>query len=118
LALNFQVSHIAEGVEWPHPHNEEKQEWAIAQIRASQDYAHGSLLTTWFSGALNYQVTHHLFPGVSQYVYPEIAPIVLKSCKKFGIPYRVLPSFRAALGSHIGHLKNLSYQSHSHSHSH
>ena len=30
------------------------------------DYAHDSKLVTFLSGALNYQVTHHLFPGVSQ----------------------------------------------------
>jgi fatty acid desaturase len=106
------VSHVAEELEWPHPNNEEKDEWAIAQVKASQDWGHGSFIATWFSGALNYQVTHHLFPGLSQYVYPEIAPIILDSCNKFNIPYRVLPGFKEALGSHVGHLRNLSFHYH------
>lgn len=37
-----------------------------AQVKSSVDYAHGNWLTTFLCGALNYQVTHHLFPTVSQ----------------------------------------------------
>lgn len=36
------------------------------QVKSCVDYCHGSNLVTFLSGALNYQVTHHLFPGVSQ----------------------------------------------------
>lgn len=36
------------------------------QVKSSVDYAHGNWLTTFMCGALNYQVTHHLFPTVSQ----------------------------------------------------
>lgn len=36
------------------------------QVKSCVDYAHDSWAVTFLSGALNYQVTHHLFPGVSQ----------------------------------------------------
>lgn len=41
-------------------------EWAVSQVKSSVDYSHGNWLTTFLCGALNYQVTHHLFPTVSQ----------------------------------------------------
>ena len=50
---------------------------------------------------------HHLFPGVSQYHYPAIAPIVRKTCEEYKIPYCHLPTFSSALYLHWKHLKNL-----------
>ena len=60
-----------------------------------------------FAGALNHQTTHHLFPGVSQIYYPQITPIVRKTCKEFGVRYNYKETFFQALGSHINHLKTL-----------
>lgn len=40
------------------------------------------------------QVVHHLFPNVCHTHYPAIAPIVLDTCREFGIPYHVYPSVR------------------------
>jgi hypothetical protein len=55
--------------------------WAVVQAESSVDYGHGSAWTAWWCGALNYQIEHHLFPGISQYHYPDIAPIVKKTCE-------------------------------------
>eukprot|EP00953_Heterococcus_sp_UTEX-ZZ885_P006027 3719-Heterococcus_DN1.PRE.2 len=52
-------------------------------------------------------VTHHLYPGVSQYHYPAIAPIIKQTCKEYGIEYKCLPTFAAAFHAHIKHLKNM-----------
>jgi len=35
------------------------------------------------------QVVHHIFPGINQYYYPQIAPIVKQACKEFGVPFNV-----------------------------
>eukprot|EP00644_Phytophthora_capsici_P007213 jgi/Phyca11/527737/estExt2_fgenesh1_pm.C_PHYCAscaffold_220052 len=107
LAFNFQVSHVSTACEYPG--DEEgvtaiDDEWAISQVKSSVDYAHGSPITTFLTGALNYQVTHHLFPGVSQYHYPAIAPIIIDVCKKYKIHYTVLPTFTEALAGHFDHL--------------
>jgi len=56
------------------------------------------------SGSLNYQVTHHLFPSVSQIYYPQIAPIVKKTCEEFKVPYVVLPTFWEAFKAHLAYL--------------
>jgi fatty acid desaturase len=101
------VSHISDVAEYYDEKSLLKEEWAILQVKTSVDYAHGSWLWTYLSGALNYQVVHHLFPGVSQYHYPKIAPIVMEVCKKHGLRYNVLPDFNEAISSHLRHLANM-----------
>lgn len=110
LAFNFQVSHVSTECDYFNDNeckSELADEWAISQVKSSVDYAHGSAMATFLSGALNYQVTHHLFPGVSQYHYPAIARIIMDVCKKYKIKYTVLPTFAAALGAHFKHLKQM-----------
>ncbi|DAZ95884.1 TPA: hypothetical protein N0F65_009086 [Lagenidium giganteum] len=108
----YGVSHVSTACDYPtgdEPKPAEKivDEWAISQVKSSVDYSHGSFVTTFLSGALNYQVTHHLFPGVSQYHYPAIAPIIMDVCKKYNVKYTVLPSFTVALKAHFQHLKDM-----------
>ncbi|CAM9114501.1 unnamed protein product [Discosporangium mesarthrocarpum] len=110
LAFNFQVSHISTECDYPLGAEDKDvidDEWAISQVKSSVDYSHNSPLVTFFSGALNYQVTHHLFPGVSQYHYPAIAPIIMEVCKKHGVKYIHLDSFYTAFRAHIAHLRNM-----------
>jgi fatty acid desaturase len=57
------------------------QSWAESQVRTGVDYGHNSWATAFWTGALNYQIEHHLFPGISQYHYPALAPIVMQACK-------------------------------------
>jgi len=80
-------------------------DWAEAQVKTTIDYGHDSPLTAFLSGGLNYQVTHHLFPGISQAHYPAIAPIVIETCKEFGLNYIVLPNFKEAFLQHIEYLR-------------
>ena len=56
------------------------------------------------TGALNHQTVHHLFPGICQYYYPQITPIVVQTCKEFNIPYNYKKTFTEALGCHLNHL--------------
>jgi fatty acid desaturase len=60
---------------------------------------------------INLQVTHHLFPYISQIHYPAIAPIIREHCKAYGIQYHHLPTFTDAL---TAHLKYLSIMAHPH----
>ncbi|EKU21754.1 delta 5 fatty acid desaturase [Nannochloropsis gaditana CCMP526] len=114
LAFNFQVSHVSSECDYPlgeAPREGEDgnivDEWAVSQIKSSVDYAHNNPVTTFLCGALNYQVTHHLFPTVSQYHYPAIAPIIQDVCREFNVDYKVLPDFVTAFHAHIAHLKTL-----------
>ena len=37
-------------------------------------------------------MVHHLFPAISHTHYPAIAPIVMQTCKEYGVPYKVYPT--------------------------
>jgi fatty acid desaturase len=108
LALMFQVAHVVPDVEYlQHTNGKVARGWAAAQVATTADFSHGSWFWTHISGGLNYQVVHHLFPGICHTHYPAIAPIVLDTCKEFGVPYKVYPSFWAALHAHFSHLKTM-----------
>lgn len=108
LAILFQANHVANGVKWPKAvDGKVDMDWAEMQVVTTQDYAHGSWFWTTFSGGLNYQVTHHLFPGVLQYHYREVGKIVRETCDEFKVPYIVQPTALAAIKSHIGYLEKL-----------
>ena len=73
----------------------------------SADFAHGSKFWTHFSGGLNYQVVHHLFPGVCHVHYPALAPIIKEAAAKHGLHYQIYPTFWSALRAHFRHLANV-----------
>jgi len=107
LAFVFQVNHVVEHAKFlmmDKKTGNVNMDWAEMQVRTTIDYAHESWWTTFLTGALNYQVTHHLFPYVSQVHYMEIAPIIVEHCKEYDIPYTVLPSFWDALKAHFHYL--------------
>ena len=80
---------------------------AEMQVATTQDYATDSWFWNVFTGALNHQTTHHLFPGVIQAHYPLITPIVRQTCEEFGIKYHYVDTMWEAFNCHINHLKNL-----------
>lgn len=55
-------------------------------------------------GSLNYQAVHHLFPHVSQYYYPELAPIVKEVCKEYGVRYNERESIWGMIRAHAERL--------------
>jgi acyl-lipid (8-3)-desaturase len=81
--------------------------WAEQQLATSADFCHDSLFWTHVSGGLNYQVVHHLFPGIIHTHYPAIAPIIKKHAAKAGLKYHVFPTFLSALGNHFAHLRTM-----------
>lgn len=105
----MQVAHVVEEAEFLQKGHDGvvHGSWAEKQIRTSADFCHGSFFWTHFSGGLNYQIVHHLFPGVIHTHYPAIAPIVQKVVEKHGLPYTVFPTFSSALASHFNHLRKV-----------
>eukprot|EP00455_Lapot_gusevi_P026071 TRINITY_DN274_c0_g1_i1.p1 TRINITY_DN274_c0_g1~~TRINITY_DN274_c0_g1_i1.p1 ORF type:complete len:460 (-),score=141.01 TRINITY_DN274_c0_g1_i1:100-1449(-) len=65
-----------------------KQHWAVQQVDTTYNWGSASPFWNWFSGGLNHQIEHHLFPSLAYYHYSSISPIVQKTCEEFGIPYR------------------------------
>jgi len=110
LALVFQVNHVMPHSKWPKMDPKTgyvNMDWAEMQVRTTVDYGHDKYWTTYFTGGLNYQVTHHLFPSISQAYYMDIGKIVVKHCKDYGIEYNTLPSYWVALKGHVQHLSEM-----------
>ena len=62
------------------------------EIVRSTGFSLSQGLKLWPSHLL--QVVHHLFPNICHTHYPAIAPIVVDTCREFGVPYKVFPSVR------------------------
>ncbi|OQV18149.1 Delta(5) fatty acid desaturase A [Hypsibius exemplaris] len=110
LAFNFQVSHVSPLVDFPdkeQPDGRFPLEWAHSQVATTLDYGYGSPVTAFMTGALNYQSIHHLFPSVSQYHYPAIAPTVYRVAEKHGVKINYVASFTEAFRMHIKQLYTL-----------
>eukprot|EP01126_Amoeba_proteus_P016435 TRINITY_DN1760_c0_g1_i14.p1 TRINITY_DN1760_c0_g1~~TRINITY_DN1760_c0_g1_i14.p1 ORF type:complete len:443 (+),score=38.43 TRINITY_DN1760_c0_g1_i14:548-1876(+) len=93
--LVTQVNHIVE--ECVESAAEPNECWAIHQVKTSHNFSHGSWLWWMLSGGLNYQIEHHLFPGINSNHLPGLAPIVQELCQKYGIPYQYSPNYFSAV---------------------
>lgn len=109
LAIIFQPAHVIDGTEYPMPDTEGKLDnsWAIHQLYTTTNFANESRLFSWYVGGLNFQVEHHLFPGVCHVHYRKIAKIVEATAKEFGLPYKAERTFFDALRGHARQLKQL-----------
>jgi len=112
LTFAFQVNHIIPQTKWPAVDTDKgtiNMDWAEMQVRTTLDYGHDSYWTTFFTGALNYQVVHHLFPYVAQTHYPAIAPIVKEHLKQYNIEYNYAPTFADAFKAHLTYLAKMGH---------
>ncbi len=109
LGTVFQLAHVVEGAEQPKPGDDGviPTDWAVHELLTTANFAPSCRWLTWYTGGLNHQVEHHLFPSVSHLHYPAIAPIVQRTAAEFGIPYNVKPDLGSALGSHVRRLRQL-----------
>jgi linoleoyl-CoA desaturase len=113
LGVVFQLAHAVEGAEFRNPEDDRAGTWHEWQVRSTVDFCHGrgpvARLVTWYTGGLNHQTEHHLFPRVPHTAYPEIEPVVAEVCARHGVPHRVQPTLRQAIASHYRHLRHLSH---------
>lgn len=111
LSFVFQLAHTVEETAFPvpvQPANKIQDEWAIHQLKTTANFATKNKIITWFTGGLNYQVEHHLFPKISHIHYPAVSQIIKKKCVELGLPYIEHPKMSTAIKSHIAYLKKLS----------
>lgn len=62
------------------------QNWISLNANSSQNITNG-LFHDWFTGHLNYQIEHHLFPSMPRHNFKYIAPKIKALCLKNNIPY-------------------------------
>jgi linoleoyl-CoA desaturase len=111
LGTVFQLAHVVEGTAQPLPDANGiiPTEWAVHELLTTADFAPDHPFITWYTGGLNYQIEHHLFPYISHIHYPAIAPIVRRVAAEYGLPYNVKPSTLNAIRSHVRRLHDLGH---------
>ncbi|CAI9153619.1 unnamed protein product [Rangifer tarandus platyrhynchus] len=89
IAYITQMSHIPMKMS-----NEENQNWFSTQVLATCNVEQ-SFFNDWFTGHLNFQTEHHLFPTMPRHNYHKGAPLVKSLCAKHGLPYVNKPMLKA-----------------------
>jgi linoleoyl-CoA desaturase len=110
IAIVFQLAHIVEDAQFSTPDKEAfkiDEEWAVHQIKTTANFATKSKIVGWFTGGLNFQVEHHLFPRISHIHYSKISQFVRETCEQFNITYLEFPTVLSAVRSHVVHLKHV-----------
>jgi fatty acid desaturase len=98
--ISTQINHLT-----PHTHDQFDKNFFKHQILTSNNVASNNYLVFLFTGGLNLQTEHHLFPSVNHVHLRKLQPYVREICKKHGVPYNDTPSLWEALCQHVAHLR-------------
>ncbi len=109
LSIVFQLAHVVDETSNPVPNEEGEIEntWAIHQLYTTANFAPKNKIVNWFTGGLNHQIEHHLFPNISHIHYGKIAEIIKQTAKECNLPYYEFKTTRSAVIAHFKHLKEL-----------
>jgi linoleoyl-CoA desaturase len=109
LSFIFQVAHVVHETDFfvPADNLQLENHWAIHQLKTTANFANNSNWLTWYSGALNFQIEHHLFPNICHVHYNKLAKIVKETAKEYGLPYHENRTFFAAIKDHLSMLNDL-----------
>jgi fatty acid desaturase 2 (delta-6 desaturase) len=66
--------------------DDQNKDWVTMQVDATCNIE-GTWFNTWFTGHLNYQIEHHLFPRMPRHNLSKIQPLVKSFCKKHGLKH-------------------------------
>jgi fatty acid desaturase len=97
--LNTQINHLTDSCR-----SQSSSNFLKHQVVTAQNFGAGSKWCYWFSGGLNYQIEHHLFPSINHCHLPYLAPRVKETCKKHGVPYNEAIGYSDAFNTHITHI--------------
>ncbi len=108
LSITFQLAHVvptsefvkAEGIEI-------KENWSVHQLLTTCNFAPKSHIVGWFTGGLNFQIEHHLFPNICHIHYPNISKIVQETAAEYNIPYHMEKTVFSAVRNHFRLLRDL-----------
>ena len=108
LSITFQLAHVMPNTDMPLPDKDGNMEhtWAIHQLFTTSNFAPKNKFVEYYTGGLNHQVEHHIFPHISHIHYKKIAKIVRETAKEFNLPYNEYKTF---FGAFAEHLKQLNY---------
>ena len=104
--LNSQITHIHTPCMVKDVHK--GIDWYKHQVITATNHSIGSEIAFIFSGGLNYQIEHHLFPNINHCHLPKIQPIIKNICKKHKVHYKEFNNYYDAFLSYYSHIKLMS----------
>ena len=109
LSIVFQLAHVVDETTNPIPDEtgEIENTWAIHQLYTTANFAPKNKIVNWFTGGLNHQIEHHIFPNISHVHYGKIAEIVKQTAQECNLPYHEFKTMRGAVIAHFKHLRDL-----------
>ena len=110
LSLVFQLAHVIGEADMPLPDLKTgimKNSWVVHQMKTTVNFSTKNRIVNWFTGGLNHQIEHHIFPHISHIHYSKISAIVRKTAREFNLPYNEYKTTRAAIISHFRFLKKM-----------
>ena len=109
LSIVFQLAHVVEDTVNPMPdeNGEIENTWAIHQLFTTANFAPKNWIVNYYTGGLNHQIEHHIFPNISHIHYNKIAEIVKQTAAECNLPYHEFKTTREAIASHFKHLREL-----------
>ncbi len=113
MSVVFQLAHVMEHADFPQPDEDSlkiENAWAVHQVETTVNFARNSWLATWFTGGLNFQIEHHLFPQICHIHYPALSKIVEETSAEFGVKYYSYRSTTSAIKSHYRWLRQMGQQ--------
>ncbi|NWI22705.1 FADS2 desaturase, partial [Sula dactylatra] len=82
---------------------EKHRDWLSSQVAATCNIEQ-SFFNDWFTGHLNFQIEHHLFPTMPRHNFWKVKPLVKSLCAKYGVQYEEKPLGKAFVDI-VGSLK-------------
>ena len=70
-----------------HGHVNDEHEWVFQQSTTGHNIDNSKFIDYYFGG-LNYQIEHHILPGVPRHNLGELKKLVEPFCERWGIPYQ------------------------------
>jgi linoleoyl-CoA desaturase len=109
ISLVFQVAHIIPNADFPLPDKNGliAGDWFMHQFATTCNYSPNSRLFSWLIGGLNFQIEHHLLPGVCHIHYQKLSKIVIETAEEYGMPYHSNQTFFSAIWEHAKMLRTL-----------
>ncbi len=110
LTFVFNMAHATAKVDFPAPTGSPgaiAEDWGAHQMRTTANFATANRVLNWYTGGLNFQIEHHLFPNISHTHYPDISGIVQRTADEFGLPYNTYETYLGTVKSHFDTLRIL-----------
>jgi len=108
LTFTFQCAHVMDTSEFVQSDDGIIHDNRLAhQLKTTANFGMNSKLLFWFTGGLNHQIEHHLFPHICHIHYRKISGIVQSTAKEYNLPYHTQPTLASAISQHLNMLKSL-----------